>query len=154
MCAVVFIIQILKYYCNKDGCVVKCYRFLFLLKTINGSEVKANMKLEFKIIVHVTCLVILILFTYPNNGCINFMLSDFLFSWITVVDYWGTSNAIGWIFGQNQVLFCGVQHIHPFCKSTKLSCFRNPSSCCTKALWCKYLEYWNGKEKSVFEKAD
>lgn len=80
MCAVLFVIEILKYYLNKDGFVVKCYHYLFLFKTINGSEVKANMKLGFKIIVHVICLVILILFTYPNNGCINFMLSDFLFS--------------------------------------------------------------------------
>lgn len=46
----VFVIQILKYYWNEDGCVVKCFHYLFLLKTINGSEVKANMKLGFKIV--------------------------------------------------------------------------------------------------------
>lgn len=79
MCVVLFVIEILKYYLNKDGFVVKCYYYLFLLKIINGLEVKVNMKFGFKIIVYVICFVILILFIYFNNGCINFMLLDFLF---------------------------------------------------------------------------
>ena len=135
-----------------SGLLSSCRYFFCSLHS--KQAILVNMKLGFKVTLHVACLTILILFTYPNIVFINFMLSDFLFSWITAVDYWGTSTATGWIFGQNQVLFCGVQHIHPFCKSTELSCFWNPASCCTKALWWKYLEYWNGKEKSVFEKAD
>ena len=53
------------------------------------------------------------------------MLSDFICSWMTAVNHWRTSTAIGWISEKKQVLICGAQHTNPFCKTTKLSCFES-----------------------------